>query len=74
MYMNVLPEFDPNAACSLDGEYFVCLEDELTHEIKRGIASGRKAVGVQFNVIFGSRFPSIQMEKKKAAIYNRSLA
>ena len=74
MYVNVFPEFDPDASCALDGEYLVRLEDDLLRKLMKGIASGRKAVGMQFNVIYGIRFPSKEIEKKKAAVFNRSLA
>ena len=74
MYVNVFPDFDPDASCSIDGEFLVRLDDEVINKLKKGIASGRKAVGMQFNVMFGIRFPSREAEKRKASIYNRSLA
>jgi len=50
------------------------LNDDMTAKLKKGIASGRKAVGMQFNVMYGIRFPPKEVEKRKAATYRRSLA
>ena len=73
IYEEVFPPFDPMRACSMNHAHIEKLPDALSKTLKAAIGSGRKAVGMSFNLRFGVRMPTKAQEHNRSVIWRRSI-
>jgi hypothetical protein len=73
VYEGVFPDIDLMTVSTLNHAHVAVLSEEMTKPLKVAIGSGRKAVGVSFNIRYGVRMPTTAEGHKRAVIWRRSM-